>query len=551
MGEKQPVGVILSGASTQTAVCQLYEHAERGKIREGMFLQVETQDNQKILARVTNIIPQNEFYLPGDAWTEARRKQWQVPENLARRYELCELELLGRIPQLKEITVPPYAGDKVFEIDVSKAPEEIFGVKNPSPGIIWYGTLIGYSNSPIPLSIEGIPMHLAVFGVTGSGKSYDVGALIEKLVRIYSDENTHLSIPMLIIDANADYIDYFKCCQEKGSLGACPTVTRYVFPNSPEMRRYHKNTKPIAINLNTLTLRDLAELIVQYYSGGEKNELQVAAIETLIHYMDECGDIAKDNYQSVFLDETIFMRAMQRIDELKKKDFIHAATAAAIKRGLNKFVEIENHYNLLSESPKIESEFVDDLTKNRGIAIIDFSADAAPGVPLALKQLVISYISSLLFQKFTDYKVKQEERYMLFIIEEAQNYCPNLAVYDVGYSLAREKLSLISTQGRKFGLSLCLVSQRPSFIDPIVLSMCNTFFIHRISPEDVSFVKKISGGLPRDLERRLTTLERGEVIVTGQMSLVPFPLLIRIPEREIPHTYGKTDVLSALRRLAR
>jgi len=551
MGEKQPVGVILSGASTQTAVCQLYEHAERGKIREGMFLQVETQDDQKILARVTNIIPQNEFYLPGDAWTEARRKQWQVPENLARRYELCELELLGKIPRLKEITVPPYAGDKVFEIDVSKAPEEIFGAKNPSPGIIWYGTLIGYSNSPIPLSIEGIPMHLAVFGVTGSGKSYDVGALIEKLVRIYSDENIQLSIPMLIIDANADYIDYFKYCQEKGSLGACPTVIRYVFPNSPEMRRYHKNTKPIAINLNTLTLRDLAELIVQYYSGGEKNELQVAGIETLIHYMDECGDIAKDNYQSIFLDETIFSRAMQRIDELKKKDFIHAATAAAIKRGLNKFVEIENHYSLLSESPKIESEFVDDLTKNRGIAIIDFSADAAPGVPLALKQLVISYISSLLFQKFTDYKVKQEERYMLFIIEEAQNYCPNLAVYDVGYSLAREKLSLISTQGRKFGLSLCLVSQRPSFIDPIVLSMCNTFFIHRISPEDVSFVKKISGGLPRDLERRLTTLERGEVIVTGQMSLVPFPLLIRIPEREIPHTYGKTDVLSALRRLAR
>ncbi|MEM3760139.1 MAG: ATP-binding protein [Candidatus Bathyarchaeia archaeon] len=550
MNGKQPVGVVLSGASTQSAVCQVYEHAEKGKLREGMFLQIESQGKRKILGRVTSIKPQNEFYLPGDAWTEARRKQWQVPINLARQYELFELELLGELPGLKEITVPPYAGDNVYEIDVSKAPEEIFGVKNPSPGVIWYGTLLGYSGAPIPLTIEGIPMHCAVFGVTGSGKSYDVGALIEKLVRIYSGENIQLSIPMLIIDANADYIDYFKHCQEKGSLGACPTVLRFVFPNSPELKTYPRNTRPIAINLNNLTLRELAELIVQYYSGGEKNELQVAGIETLIQTMEAKGDIASENYQQIFLDDDVFQNAFKRLEELRKTDAIHSATAAAIGRGLNKFREIEKRFSLLSETPRIEGDFIDNLTEKRLIAILDFSADAAPGVPLSLKQLVISYLSSILFQRFMEYKVRREERYMLFIIEEAQNYCPNLSVYNVGYSLAKEKLSQIATQGRKFGLSLCLISQRPSFIDPIVLSMCNTFFIHRISPEDVSFVKKVCGGLPKDLEQRLTTLERGEVIVTGQMSLLPFPAVIHVPEREVPHTYGKTDVLSALRRLA-
>jgi len=550
MNNKKPVGVILSGASTRNAVCQVYESAERGKLREGMFLQVESEEKRTILARATSIIPQNEFYLPGDAWTEARRKRWKVPENLARKYELCELELLGEIPGLKEISVPPYAGDEVFEIDVSKAPEEIFGVKRQFPGIIWYGSLLGYNNAPIPLTIEGIPMHCAVFGVTGSGKSYNVGALIEKLVKIRASENFQLSLPMLIIDANADYIDYFEYCNKNGHFGACPSVIRYVFPNSPELRMYRANTKPIAINLNNLTLRDLAELIVQYYSGGEKNELQVAGIESLIHFMEERGDIARDDFQSIFLDDDTFYRALQRLNDLRSNGDIHAATAAAIRRGLNKFMEIERQYNLLSETPQIEGKFVDDLTKNRGIAIFDFSADGAPGVPLSLKQLVISYLASILFRKFTEYKIKREERYLLFIIEESQNYCPNLATYNVGYSLAREKLALISTQGRKFGLSLCLVSQRPSFIDPIVLSMCNTFFIHRISPEDVSFVKKVSGGLPRDLERRLTTLDLGEVIVTGQMSVVPFPLVIKVPKREVPHTFGKTDVLSALKRLA-
>jgi DNA helicase HerA-like ATPase len=551
MSEREPVGVVLSGASTQSAVCQVYEHAEKGRLREGMFLQIESQGKRKILGRVASIIPQNEFYLPGDAWTEARRKQWQVPTTLARQYELFEMELLGELPGLKEISIPPYAGDNVFEIDVSRAPEEIFGVKCPYPGVIWYGSLLGYKDAPIPLTIEGIPMHFAVFGVTGSGKSYDVGALIEKLVRIYSEENIQLSIPMMIIDANADYLDYFRYSQEKGNFGACPTVVRFVYPNSPELKTYPKNTLPIAINLNNLTLRDLAELVVQYYSGGEKNELQVAGIETLIQTMEDRGDITHGNYQQIFLDDDTFRAALQRLDELRRSDAIHSATAAAISRGLNKFREIENRFNILSETPRIEDSFIDNLTSKRLIAILDFSADAAPGVPLSLKQLVISYISSILFQKFTDYKVKREERYMLFIIEEAQNYCPNLTVYNVGYSLAKEKLSLISTQGRKFGLSLCLISQRPSFIDPIVLSMCNTFFIHRISPEDASFVKKVCGGLPKDLERRLTVLERGEVIVTGQMSKVPFPVVISVPEREVEHTYGKTEVLKALRRLAK
>ena len=81
--------------------------------------------------------------------------------------------------------------------------------------------------------------------------------------------------------------------------------------------------------------------------------------------------------------------------------------------------------------------------------------------------------------------------------------------------------------------------------------MCNTFLIHRISPEDVTFVKRVTGGLPSSLEKRLTTLENGELIITGQMLRIPFPMLIRVPyPRLVPQTTGKTDVLAALRRLA-
>src|SRR5262249_34405902 len=161
---------------------------------------------------------------------------------------------------------------------------------------------------------------------------------------------------------------------------------------------------------------------------------------------------------------------------------------------------------------------------------------------------VIGYLSAVLFDRFTWYKQREGARYLSFIIEEAQNFCPGKR-YPIGSSLAKTKLSAIATQGRKFGLSLCLISQRPSFLDEIILSMCNTFFIHRISPEDVSFVRSITGGLPESLARRLTNLSQGECIVTGQMNRLPFAVLVKVlkdVDRKIPHTAGTTDVVARI-----
>jgi DNA helicase HerA-like ATPase len=160
----------------------------------------------------------------------------------------------------------------------------------------------------------------------------------------------------------------------------------------------------------------------------------------------------------------------------------------------------------------------------------------------------MTYLASLLFEQFTNYKIKREDRYLLLIIEEAQNFCPD-KTYPVSSSLAHAKLSAIATQGRKFGLSLCLISQRPSFVDRIVLSMCNTFFIHRISPEDVNFVRNVSGGLPPSLVPKLTTMSQGDLIVTGQMNTVPFPLVIHVQERQVKHTVGEINVCENLAKL--
>jgi hypothetical protein len=551
--QREAVGKILSQSTTREATCQLLEQAERGGIHEGMLLVIEASpQKRKLLARVAEIVPYNAFFTEGDPWSEARRKNLPLPEQVARQYEICKLELLIELPGTNEITIPPHPGDYAYRIDPKMAREEIFGVSEGESGIIWFGTQAGYKESPVPLDVEAVPMHLAVFGVTGSGKSFDTGALIEKLISIPVAANRTVSFPLLIIDAHGDYLEYARHCAQGHQLGAVGAVTRYVFPVAWGRLRtvgLVERLEPVAINLDNLTSRDLAELVVQYY-GGTGSELQVHGLERTIIEMKDLG----------WTHSALFKSGYDQLEaQIKAKESTEMAAAAkgAILRALSKFKEIDDNHQLFSQkSPLQDKSWVDELTKQGNIALIDFSAEGAPGVELPMKQLVMTYLATVLFDSFTRYKVgtlyntEGENRYLLFMIEEAQNFCPDES-YPVGASLAKTKLSAIATQGRKFGLGLGLISQRPSFVDRIVLSMCNTFFIHRVSPEDVSFVRTVTGGLPSGLLARLTKLNRGELIFTGQMSKVPFPLVVKVPkeDRRVEHPVGTTEVVKNLARL--
>lgn len=550
--ESTHVGIILSGATSSEAACQLLEEAEKGSIREGMLLLVES-GTRKILSRVAQIVPFNAFYTEGDTFSEPRRKGLPIPEEVARKYEICKLDLLIEIPQ-GEIKYPPRPGDRVRGIDPKLHEKEIFGVGRSDLKHVWYASLPGVKDGPVPLNVENIPMHLAIFGVTGSGKSFDTGALIERLADIPVHKKGNASYPMIIVDAHGDYTDYANYVESGKKLGRVSWIKRYVFPNAYVQPKQRKatNIQPVGLRLDLIAQRDLAEIIILFYKGTvEGAELQVDSIDTLFDSMKGKGYTVQDLFLRNFED------LLEELNRYAKAVDMHSQTKGAVIRALRNFRIIENKHKLLStksdlqEGPTAEQvKFVDEITKDGGIAIFDFSADGAPGVDLRTKQFVMTYLASLLFEQFTNYKVKKEDRYLLFIVEEAQNFVPDRS-YPVGSSLAHRTLSAIATQGRKFGLSLCLISQRPSFVDRIVLSMCNTFLIHRVSPDDVGFVRSVSGGLQSSLANRLTTLDTGELILTGQMTTVPFPLLVSVPEtdRMIKPTIGRTNVSESIAKL--
>ncbi|MCL6447253.1 MAG: DUF87 domain-containing protein [Armatimonadetes bacterium] len=120
----------------------------------------------------------------------------------------------------------------------------------------------------------------------------------------------------------------------------------------------------------------------------------------------------------------------------------------------------------------------------------------------------------------------------VLVLEEAHNYLkPRNQDEAPGLTLARETFERIAKEGRKFGLSLIIASQRPSDVSATVLSQCANFLVHRIqNPEDIEYFKKILPIGSRDLLEQLPILAPGEGLLLGSAVNVAARVKVRKPE---------------------
>ena len=537
----EPLGYVLSGSSTSTFEFELTRDGER-LVREGMLVVVEGSREQ-LLARVDSVKVYSGFYRANDYWVSARREGFQPPKDVL-KYAVASATIIGSLGRrgLGEARWPPEPGDVVRLFTRGDLPL-VYGFSEERPGIIWFGSIVGYEELPLALDVEALTMHLGVFGETGSGKSYGFGYLLELLANIPAGDGVRVALPALVVDANGDYLDYWDAYRRGRNIGEYEVILRLVSPKSraslqPYVRTY-------TIDLEVFSARELAEFIVVYKLGGwEVNELQVAVLERVF------TELAAEGYSYTRLLTEQPHLLVERLEETAKSKRAHHQTVRAAIAALEKFYRdlVENH-GIISNSPTLTREFVEELVERPGLAILDFGAEGSPGMPLAVKQLVVAYISRLLYNLFTEYKVAGREAYILYALEEAQNYAPNPRRYPVSWSLARDYLSLIATQGRKFGICLAVISQRPAYVDPVIVSMINTFIVYRLSVDDIDYIAKLAGGIPKTLQQKLASLPRGTALVFGQANLLNTPLLVRTGERSVEHRMGKTSLIEALRRL--
>lgn len=115
---------------------------------------------------------------------------------------------------------------------------------------------------------------------------------------------------------------------------------------------------------------------------------------------------------------------------------------------------------------------------------------------------------------------------VVMVLEEAQNYIPEINKKD-RTSISRKVFERIAREGRKYGLSLVVSSQRPSELSKTVLSQCNSFVIHRLqNPDDQQYIRKLVSSASSEILNQLPILPQQHAIILGDA--VRTPVLARI-----------------------
>lgn len=166
------------------------------------------------------------------------------------------------------------------------------------------------------------------------------------------------------------------------------------------------------------------------------------------------------------------------------------------------------------------------IGSDKPITILDLS-----GVPSTILNLIIGVLLRILYDAlFWARKLSEggKNRPLLIVMEEAHNY-----LNDNFSGLASLTVQRIAKEGRKYGIGAMIVSQRPSEVNPTILSQCGTFVALRLSNSmDRSHITSAVTDNLEGLTNMLPILRTGEAIILGEAVKLPMRVLIEAPEKE-------------------
>jgi hypothetical protein len=183
---------------------------------------------------------------------------------------------------------------------------------------------------------------------------------------------------------------------------------------------------------------------------------------------------------------------------------------------------------------EIMKQFLGYLNK-ANVTIVDLS-----GIPFEVLSITVSLVSRLIFDFCFHYsKLRHEQDAqndvpVMIVCEEAHNYIPQRD--DAAYRSSRKSLERIAKEGRKYGLSLMVVSQRPSEVSETIFAQCNNFLALRLTNNaDQNYVKRLFPDNSNGIADILPNLAPGECVVVGDAVLLPAVVQMPLPNPE-PHS---------------
>lgn len=182
--------------------------------------------------------------------------------------------------------------------------------------------------------------------------------------------------------------------------------------------------------------------------------------------------------------------------------------------------------------PQILAQFIGARDDRRDVRIIDIS-----GLPNEVAGPLTAAIARLLFQ-YKLYETTEERKRdpILLVCEEAHRYVPNHG--EAQYAAAQNAIRRLAREGRKYGLGLMLVSQRPSDVEETVLSQCNTWLVLRLTnSSDQAHVAKMLPDTMGAMTAVLSSLPRQEALFVGEGAPLPARIKFRtLPEQQVPRS---------------
>lgn len=422
------------------------------------------------------------------------------------------------------------------------------------------------SNPTVKVPVNGnkfFNKHIAIVGSTGSGKSHTLSSIIQKAVSekdgSFSLNNSHVIIFDIHSEyksafPNANFIDitnlalpYWLLNSEELEEILLDTGERDNYNQSSVFRKLvtenkkKHNPSHFKVFYDTPLFFDITE--VQNALYNLKNETKNSKSSNRYMLIDDsysCTD------SSTTVDTGVLLSEEEKLSKYFEKEFqFHPTKNQNITKGdyaegtLDKFfVRFQEKINqdrlsFLFGSVAKGISFEETLknllgykTDNKSnITVIDLS-----GVPFEVLSITVSLISRLIFEHGYFYKrlrctTNPSERInndvpILLVYEEAHKYVPNSEL--VKYRSSKKSIERIAKEGRKYGVTLLLASQRPSEISETIFSQCNNFIAMRLTnPVDQSYVKKLLPDSLGSLIDKMTSLKQGDALLVGESIVLP------------------------------
>lgn len=412
------------------------------------------------------------------------------------------------------------------------------------------------SNSDIPVPVNGnkfFNKHIAIVGSTGSGKSHTVAKIIQSATEIKEDtydglNNSHI----IVFDIHSEYKTAFP---NANYLDVADIVLPYWLLNSEELQELFLDTEANDHNQRNVFKEAIVENKKYHCTGAYRERIGYDTpiyfdINQVLCYIknrnnekkDKANNIpfkTKDGTEYIFAEDT---KSNLFFDEVEYSGTSGSGTNNGnfgnfINRLENKLNDRRLSFmfpqNNIPNSHEVTlSQFLGYGENNSNVTIIDLS-----GVPFEVLSITVSLISRLLFE-FGYYYTRlrhsntpteriNNDTPFLLVYEEAHKYVPNSDL--AKYRASKESIERIAKEGRKYGITLLLASQRPSEISETIFSQCNNFITMRLTnPNDQNYVKRLLPDTMGQLIDKMPTLKSGECLLIGDA--VVLPSIVKIDE---------------------